>query len=229
MDFNSKKLHENISYLLNCGLLTEAKESLIDAVEMGNQWAADALIAFSIKVSKVLESDKHHDKQQNIVRAISLANQGIVDAHNVILAFASKKDQSFTSIDIEIPLLKAGSNITLDGVHGGRYSYVRVFTRLNGNDESDSLFIPIKPIVVPAKMPLSCFVLTVCFGSEDAPTVNSFRDFRDNQLSSHAVGRAFIRWYYRCGPTIAHFLDDKPRTKSVLRRVFMCIEKILPK
>ena len=164
MDIHSKKIHENVLELLNCGLLSEAKADLIKAASLGNQWAEDALIAFSIK------------------------------------------DQSLTSIDISIPFIKAGSKVALNGVHGGRYNYIRVFTKMDGNNEGDSLFVPIKPIVVPAKPPMSCFVLTVCFDSEDAPTVNSFRNYRDNRLSSHAFGRAFIRWYYRYGPRLAEFL-----------------------
>ena len=225
MDIHSKKIHENVLELLNCGLLSEAKADLIKAASLGNQWAEDALIAFSIKVSKVTKEDK---KQVNS-REIFIINEGAFDAHNVILAFTSKKDQSLTSIDISIPFIKAGSKVALNGVHGGRYNYIRVFTKMDGNNEGDSLFVPIKPIVVPAKPPMSCFVLTVCFDSEDAPTVNSFRNYRDNRLSSHAFGRAFIRWYYRYGPRLAEFLRDKPRAKSFLRRVFKYIEQYLPK
>jgi len=229
MDIESKKIHDEVLSLLNCSLLTEAKANLHHAAGLGNQWAIDALIAFSIKVTRGSDKEMDQENKNNNSRAITLMNGGLADAHNVILAFEPKVDHSFSSIDINIPLIKAGAKVTLNEVHAGRYDYVRVFTKSEENREQDSIFVPIKPIVVPPKPPMSCFVLTVCFGSENASTVCRFREYRDEHLCKIAVGRVFISWYYRHGPKLANYIKDKPTAKSVLREIFKLLERILPR
>lgn len=74
-----------------------------------------------------------------------------------------------------------------------------------------------------------CFVLTACYGSADAPTVYAFRQFRDNHLTRHSVGRHFIDLYYEYGPAWAERIATKQHTKAVLRSVFNLMAKILPK
>ncbi len=76
--------------------------------------------------------------------------------------------------------------------------------------------------------PGACFVLTACYGSYDAPTVLAFRQFRDNHMTRHKLGRAFISWYYTHGPKWANAIENKPRVKALLRMVFKQLAKILP-
>jgi hypothetical protein len=77
--------------------------------------------------------------------------------------------------------------------------------------------------------PSGCFVLTACYGSYDAPTVLTFRQFRDQHLAQYKLGRHFISWYYTHGPQWAAAIDNKPRAKAIFRAVFTQLAKVLPK
>lgn len=83
-------------------------------------------------------------------------------------------------------------------------------------------------ITIPAKES-GCFILTACFESYDAPTVFAFRQYRDNHLSRTSLGRGFIEWYYTYGPTMAEFISDKPKIKSILKLIFNQLAKVLPR
>jgi len=69
----------------------------------------------------------------------------------------------------------------------------------------------------PEKKDDGCFVATAVFGSYQHPDVITFRRFRDNTLETTAPGRAFIDWYYRTGPNMAAWLNDRPGLKPVVR------------
>jgi len=67
--------------------------------------------------------------------------------------------------------------------------------------------------------PGSCFVATACFGDYDHPTVMVLRQFRDLTLMGNGAGRAFITFYYRCGPRLARFVEWVPVLKPPIRWV----------
>lgn len=62
-----------------------------------------------------------------------------------------------------------------------------------------------------------CFVATAVFGSYQHPDVITFRRFRDRTLRTTDAGRAFIDWYYRTGPSMGSWLNDRPGLKPVVR------------
>jgi len=62
-----------------------------------------------------------------------------------------------------------------------------------------------------------CFIATAAFGFYSAPQVQVLRDFRDRYLLTNAPGRAFVAWYYHYGPQGAHFLNQHPIFKPVVR------------
>lgn len=62
-----------------------------------------------------------------------------------------------------------------------------------------------------------CFVATVFWGDFDAPAVKQLRLFRDKILANSEWGRGFIRWYYREGPAIADWFNDKPLLQTLGR------------
>lgn len=103
-------------------------------------------------------------------------------------------------------------------------------------DEAETLALPNKILQAQNEMtqnnktakPGGCFVLTVCYGSYDAPTVLAFRQFRDNHLARHKLGRSFISWYYKHAPQWADAIANKPRIKAIFRAVFEQLAKALP-
>ena len=63
----------------------------------------------------------------------------------------------------------------------------------------------------------SCFVATACFGDYDHSTVMVLRQFRDLTLMENGAGRAFITFYYWCGPQLARFVERVPVLKPPIR------------
>ena len=53
-----------------------------------------------------------------------------------------------------------------------------------------------------------CYIATCVYGSYDCPQVWTLRRYRDNVLSQTWAGRAFIRCYYKCSPTIVKWFGD---------------------
>jgi len=62
-----------------------------------------------------------------------------------------------------------------------------------------------------------CFIATVCYGDYEHPVVVHLRLFRDQQLEPTGWGRAFIRWYYKWGPSVAAFISRSNFLKKVVR------------
>lgn len=61
-----------------------------------------------------------------------------------------------------------------------------------------------------------CFVVTATYGSVNAPEVYKYRNFRDQYLQKHWLGRLFVRVYYRpVGPFLASIVKVFPPIKKV--------------
>jgi hypothetical protein len=74
----------------------------------------------------------------------------------------------------------------------------------------------------------SCFVVTAAFG-EGAPELVAFREFRDEVLRRHVLGREFIRVYYRHGPGLAEWVVARPGVRRGVRKVLSQVHRVLSK
>jgi hypothetical protein len=70
-----------------------------------------------------------------------------------------------------------------------------------------------------------CFIATAVYGSVDANEVQQFYFIRDNFLIKSSGGRLFIKFYYAVSPTLAKWIDNKPKIKSFTRKYIL--DKIL--
>lgn len=66
-----------------------------------------------------------------------------------------------------------------------------------------------------------CFIATAAYGFYSTPQVQVLREFRDRYLMTNSSGRAFVRWYYKYGPTGAAFLNAHPWLKPLVRAALM--------
>lgn len=62
-----------------------------------------------------------------------------------------------------------------------------------------------------------CFIATAAFESAYSPEVLQLRQFRDQVLKKHTLGRAFVYYYYKLSPRIACALDRHPWAKPPVR------------
>lgn len=67
-----------------------------------------------------------------------------------------------------------------------------------------------------------CYIATAVYGSYDAPEVMVLRRFRDDTLRKSALGRWFIRVYYRLSPAVAKKLRKAKRVNGVVRK---CLDR----
>jgi hypothetical protein len=56
-----------------------------------------------------------------------------------------------------------------------------------------------------------CFVATELVEYVEGETLVDLRKFRDEILKQNGVGRKFVAWYYRNGPTLAKYVSQWPR------------------
>lgn len=63
----------------------------------------------------------------------------------------------------------------------------------------------------------SCFIATAAFGSDMAPEVQSFRDFRNKYLLTNSLGRNFVKLYYKYSPFYANLIAESEISKTIVR------------
>ncbi|MBC7466629.1 MAG: hypothetical protein H7256_11615 [Bdellovibrio sp.] len=62
-----------------------------------------------------------------------------------------------------------------------------------------------------------CFISTAAFGSDMAPEVQTFRQFRNQFLLTNSWGRSFVKMYYQYGPTAADFISKSEGLRTMTR------------
>ena len=105
------------------------------------------------------------------------------------------------------------------------YSVSQV-TRLLGDAKTSSSSniltgIPEEVVPFPALPNEGCFIATAAYGSDSAAQVKTLRDFRDHYLLTNTPGRAFVSWYYANSPPAAHYLNQHPALKPVVRGLLL--------
>jgi tetratricopeptide (TPR) repeat protein len=68
----------------------------------------------------------------------------------------------------------------------------------------------------PTEASPGCFVATCVCGSEDHPTVQVLRQFRDQKLRLFSSGRWFIGFYEQHGPKLAALIEPWPTVKKLV-------------
>ena len=92
--------------------------------------------------------------------------------------------------------------------------------RIRGGNEGHALYLrqafSLNPAVRSSETKPWCFVASTVFG-ETAAETNVLRALRDSLFRRYAIGRAFMRLYYRLSPAFAIYLAARPRAQGFVR------------
>lgn len=62
-----------------------------------------------------------------------------------------------------------------------------------------------------------CFIATEVYGNIGHSDVKKLRNLRDKKIKKYELGKAFVRWYYRNGKTIANYIKKSNLAKRITR------------
>jgi len=160
---------------------------------------------------------------------VTVSNAGPDDAHAVYLDMAQSPEivphlrfvsNQCDGLRCTFAILPAGASVTVDAKSGtldfNSTKYVTFNFAMSSSDtdyatgnnqRTDNISIPKTPDCdyydESYDSSTGCFIATAAFGSTLEPHVVALRQFRDKYLKRTALGRAFIRFYYRQSPPIA--------------------------
>ncbi|MHA3964556.1 MAG: CFI-box-CTERM domain-containing protein [Candidatus Thorarchaeota archaeon SMTZ1-45] len=66
-----------------------------------------------------------------------------------------------------------------------------------------------------------CFIATAVFGTPLHPKIDLLRNFRDEWLNGHPIGRIAIRTYYEVSPPIARYARRSERLRMILQQLIV--------
>ncbi len=99
---------------------------------------------------------------------------------------------------------------------GGWVPFSTTVSPRNNNNAGGSA-VPTPDNLPPDYANKTCFVATAAWGDRDHPMVELLREFRDRVLAKTETGAAFVRMYYRVGPTLAAAIEGNPLACLVAR------------
>ena len=63
----------------------------------------------------------------------------------------------------------------------------------------------------------SCFIATAGYGSPVEKHVTTLKNLRDTYILPYALGRIFVRTYYKYSPPLAHFIAKHDTLRAMVR------------
>jgi uncharacterized repeat protein (TIGR01451 family) len=190
--------------------------------------------------------------QQHLDFSVFVSNLGPEEAREVFVDLSQNpaiapnlrfRDSNCTGTRCTIALLAAGASVMLNAVSDDFSSTVQRTLTLNlaasssdtdystaNNQASTTVLLPVSTQcdgIHIAAGGIACFIATAAYGSPLEAHVEALRQFRDRFLGRFALGRAFIRFYYRHSPPLAEIIAAHPSlrlaTRSLLTPLVLAI------
>ncbi|HEX7478849.1 MAG TPA: CFI-box-CTERM domain-containing protein [Polyangiales bacterium] len=130
------------------------------------------------------------------------------------------KSASVEAEELSVPAgTKSGETIHVD--MGGLYAQTHYYVGVRAVDGcAQPSPISVAEISMPSRVFATvtpCFVATAAYGTPMAQEISALRRFRDRQLSSNVVGRAFVQLYCVVGPKLAAVIAKHEELRSITR------------
>ena len=74
------------------------------------------------------------------------------------------------------------------------------------------------PLVLEKRSSSDCFIATAAYSTPIHPDLDTFRTFRDEKLLTHWIGNKLVKIYYQLSPSVAEYINQKPRIKIFVRQ-----------
>lgn len=74
------------------------------------------------------------------------------------------------------------------------------------------------PLVLEKSSSSGCFIATAAYSTPIHPDLDTFRTFRDEKLLTHWIGNKLVEMYYQLSPSVAEYINQKPRIKRFVRQ-----------
>ena len=109
--------------------------------------------------------------------------------------------------------------------------YNKVYDETAFASEIDELSASAKETIKQEEKAASsgCFVATAVYGTATHPDLDTLRTFRDDFLGETKLGRQFIKFYYKYGPSMAQFVRGRGLLKGAVYRAIRGLVSILRK
>ena len=74
------------------------------------------------------------------------------------------------------------------------------------------------PLVLEKRSSSDCFIATAAYSTPIHPDLDTFRTFRDEKVLTHWIGNKLVKIYYQLSPSVAEYINQKPRIKIFVRQ-----------
>lgn len=144
---------------------------------------------------------------------LELPTNSIADIHCTVAPIDAhpRPEAIWISSDPSVIRISAIGNYACKVVTG-REGTATLTCQLNGTNIRKSMTIQVD-------RPKGCYVATAVYGSYNCPEVWMLRRYRDHFLSSHLLGRAFIRFYYAISPTAVKLFGETRWFNRICRSI----------
>jgi len=216
-----------VSSIVLSGSASSTADALAKPVLNPIQPKSHALTLTWSPVATATSYEVHYGITEDRLSAVEEQPEFVGDVTTYVLSgLENKKTYMVWVVAVKQPILHVAVNAqdSTSSHHVSDYSE-EVTQALGEPIKSESSIasfgIPEDIVAYPALPNEGCFIATAAYGSYSAAQVKTLRDFRDHYLLTNSPGRAFVSWYYANSPPAAHFLNQHPVLKPVVRGLLL--------